>query len=290
MADIYINADSGDDGTGDGSSGLPYETLAHAYDQSSAGDTIICQDSTATYSMPAEIFSQNITIQGESDDASGAVFDAGGGNGRWEAQSSSAITVKKLTFTNSSLTSNWDGMFEVFDYCSFSFTNCIFHNITVTLSDVSGLASVFQHKYSDSTDNGFTLKNCLVYNIKRGNAGASKHSLFGIGNGTNPTITITNCVFDMSVDSGNALNSFLLDKMTTTNRTVEIKNSIFYDESGTFNWGDPNPTSASYNCYYNFEDRGGTGSITSDPLFADQSNNNYKLQPTSPCIDTGVLI
>ena len=34
----------------------------------------------------------------------------------------------------------------------------------------------------------------------------------------------------------------------------------------------------------------GTGVITDDPLFIDGPNNDLRLQPTSPCIDTGVIV
>jgi hypothetical protein len=30
--------------------------------------------------------------------------------------------------------------------------------------------------------------------------------------------------------------------------------------------------------------------ITTDPLFVDAANSNFNLRPTSPCIDTGVII
>jgi hypothetical protein len=37
-------------------------------------------------------------------------------------------------------------------------------------------------------------------------------------------------------------------------------------------------------CSYNFP---GTGNISTDPLFTDSINNDYTLQPYSPCIDAG---
>ena len=48
MATYYINADTGDDTTGDGSSALPWATLSKGITGSASGDTIFAQNSTNT--------------------------------------------------------------------------------------------------------------------------------------------------------------------------------------------------------------------------------------------------
>lgn len=50
MAVIQLNADMGDDGSGDGSASAPFLTIAHVVDNvASPGDTIYLQSATATY-------------------------------------------------------------------------------------------------------------------------------------------------------------------------------------------------------------------------------------------------
>ena len=55
----YLNADTGDDSTGDGSSSTPWLTISKAHTEASSGDTIICQDSTAEYAFSTIIFTKS---------------------------------------------------------------------------------------------------------------------------------------------------------------------------------------------------------------------------------------
>ena len=71
--------------------------------------------------------------------------------------------------------------------------------------------------------------------------------------------------------------------LTTAN--MEVINNIFYGCSDPLNG--TTATTISNNCYYDSADEGGTGSITSDPLFTDYAGGNYGLTADSPCRDTG---
>jgi hypothetical protein len=44
VADIYVDYSTGDDGTGDGSSGNPYKTIATAYTNATTGDNVYLSD------------------------------------------------------------------------------------------------------------------------------------------------------------------------------------------------------------------------------------------------------
>jgi len=76
MPTYYINADTGNDSTGTGTSGAPWKTISKAHTSAAAGDTIICQDSVAAYTWGNQTFTKGLTIQGQRDNGSGAVFDA----------------------------------------------------------------------------------------------------------------------------------------------------------------------------------------------------------------------
>lgn len=67
MADIYVSP-TGDDSTGDGSSGNPYKHIHKAIDEISGdGDVIICKDGTYDEEV-GRSFSNSVTIESESED------------------------------------------------------------------------------------------------------------------------------------------------------------------------------------------------------------------------------
>ncbi|MHC4230095.1 MAG: right-handed parallel beta-helix repeat-containing protein [Planctomycetota bacterium] len=74
----------------------------------------------------------------------------------------------------------------------------------------------------------------------------------------------------------------------TSLNDVFIQNNIFNDCGSIFNEGMSGKT-VSYNCWFNCtETIVGTGDVTSDPLFADEGNDDYTLSSGSPCRDAGV--
>jgi hypothetical protein len=82
------------------------------------------------------------------------------------------------------------------------------------------------------------------------------------------------------------------------NYTVNAKNNIFHTivlYSANGNYAN---TASTYNnnCMYGAvgytgsPPANGTGNIIVDPLFVDLANGNFNLRPTSPCVDTGIII
>lgn len=75
MGDLYINSDTGDDGTGTGTSGAPWATLAHAHTQAVADDRIVVQYAGGTpYAISSKltISKARLTITGQ--DSAGVIF------------------------------------------------------------------------------------------------------------------------------------------------------------------------------------------------------------------------
>lgn len=286
MADWFINSDNGDNSTGDGSSGSPWETLAYAYTQASDGDTIYVQAADATYAWANLTPTNGITLSGVSGDPTDAIFDGGdGGTVHWKLQSD--WTFENVTFRNAQHSRDWDGMWEIMNDSNLVFTNCIVHDIlNAAGQDIDGLTGVIQFEYEDDTAKTLTLTNCLFYDIRSFNANPSNRSIIGSGSAGAST-TITGCTFDLSVYDGNQLAMFSDNKAAGSN-VITATQSIFYSDTESFAFGDSTDGSSySHNCYYNVTDKGGTGSTTSDPLFIDAANSNYKLRPTSPCVGTG---
>jgi hypothetical protein len=75
-ATIYTNSISGNDSTGDGTSGSPYKTFTKAYTAASSGDTIDLTgtftwtdaDETLDVATTGVTLQKNLTIQGQSAD------------------------------------------------------------------------------------------------------------------------------------------------------------------------------------------------------------------------------
>src|SRR6056300_187691 len=109
MATYYINADTGDDTTGDGSQGNPWLTINHAVSQIADEEeaTIFAQNATAVYTFSSKDFRDKVDkVQGES--ASGVVFDANNvDNVYWTGMN----TIEQCTFINARTIGNYKGMF-----------------------------------------------------------------------------------------------------------------------------------------------------------------------------------
>lgn len=286
MATYYINADTGDDTTGDGSSGSPWETLAKAYSESAVDDTIIFQNSTASYDfLDATMTSR--TLEGESVD--GVVLDGGGSSldPVWSIQD---MTINNISFTN--IYSNNAILSRIF-YISgnaskpTSFTGCKFYSIYVFGN--TSLSGVLIELVGDDTT--YTFTSCLFYDLNE-KVGSSTSVLIRAYAADNITVNFYNCTFIFSSE----LDIFFYN-VGNSDGPLNMTNCILYNSSGIpvdFFQGDNGFTfNTTYTCAYlmtDFRTVSGTGNITSDPLFVDESHDNYNLRPTSPCIGTGVLL
>lgn len=291
MATYYINADTGDDGSGDGSEGNPWETLATAVTNASASDTIICQDSTATYLFANQTIGlNNLTIQGESDDASGAVFDASGAVRRWTISASTAVTISKITFTDILMTSSLGCPFDLNGAnCTLAVSQCKFDAITTNNSDFqsSGL-------FGANNDQPFTVSfdNCLFNDLIADGTGGALFSTNNIAASAS-TLTVTNCVVYQTTAANR--HEYLFNSSTSGVVTITATNNIFDNQTGSTVTFNNNTTYSAQSVTYNLTNNittvpSGTGNITGDPLFVDAANNNFNLRPTSPAIKTGTLV
>lgn len=276
MATYYIST-SGNDTTGDGSSGLPWLTISKAHSSAASGDTIIVKSSASTYSFVNQTFTKSLTIQGESTTPSNQVFDGAAASVRWSTSTASiTVTMSYLKFQNA--TNNQ--VFRISAASTFSFTSCVF-DCSITIST---RGSIFAGEPGGSTIVTYTFKNCEIRGMATSSGSGSKY-FFNIENG-GLTFTMTGCTVYAPAMTA------MFNNQTGVASTLTIKNCIFYaTTSSPFSSGSGTTTTATYSDFFQISSSpAGTGNITSDPLFVDAANNNFNLRPTSPCLNTGTLV
>lgn len=302
MATWYINADTGNDTTGSGTSGSPWLTISKAHTSATSGDTIICQDSTATYTFSSQTFSKVLTIQGEQDDASGAVFDGAAVGVKWTLDAD--ITIEKITFQNVSYGTAWPGL--VFNFSANDITVnvslCKFANLTIGGRNGFQQFGVFG---ADAAQSGITFnceRNLFLPTIKSTLASLGfGGSLFNFRSITSSAFNLFNNTISVGEFTGDAEIDNIIETPSASGSVLDMRNNIIYSvENNAINmvlgYTQLSSWTFSYNDYYTTGSAfanvptGGTGNITSDPLFVDVATDNYNLRPTSPCIDTGVIL
>lgn len=285
MADWYISP-TGNDTTGNGSSGSPWLTLSKAYTGSSSGDTINVAAGTYTWGPNQTVSNRTITGAG----ASTTIFNAGGAYGFW--QGSGTMNISNITFYNMDIATNPGNYGNPNCQSNFAptgssasawtFTNCIFDTLLVTGSYI-GLGGVFASaniqvggygiEYGNST---FTISGSLFKGIRRSASAGGGSCIFSAN------CTVRNCTFYTSEST------YPLVKINDSGKTYVGLNNIFYNTGSSFAFGTATQTYSDV-CGVS-SPPSGTGNITSDPLFTDVPNNIFRLRPTSPCRGTGITV
>lgn len=285
MATYYINADTGNDTTGDGSASNPWLTILHAYGQASTGDEVYAQNSTNSYTWSAIVFGKNITFIGES--AENVVFDATGQSliqkGIFTYQTQGTYLLKNITFTGFTTSNNQDGGIHIYNTSTINIENCIFTGNNI----IAQPAGIFQFR-NTSQNSVVNIISCLFY----GNNGNGGRSIIGNAESTAPTVNFISSTIYLGGPAGEEMR-YLVTGYGGTSIKIVFKNTIVSNgQAIDFNILQSAGThTETYSCFHNINDSvSGTGVITSDPLFIDPANNNYNLSSSSPCIDAGTLI
>ena len=285
MAVRLLNADTGtDSGTG---LVTPWQTLGYANTHMTDGDTLYLQNATANYAISYASFLYqtanitNITVQGQS--ALGCKLAPVAGNRFILAAAAGLSTV--LTINNCSITHNQYsnyGFIEPFTGFTLNMNNCILNGDTTV-----GNCIWFSGNYGGGQNPIITVRNSLFLNHYGSyNAIVASHTATGTVTVNFYNNTFYHC-YNFTFNNGGA-----------APYVITCKNNIFHTFGSTFdakgNWV-ANGCVSQYNDFYNMTGgltgiSTGTGCITSDPLFVDLANGNYNLRPTSPCVDSGVII
>lgn len=283
---IYLDLTSGNDTNNGLTVGAPKKTLSSAVTAVDANGTIILLDGTHTISAnTTTTISKNVTITSQGGEATDCIIDGDGTYYYYIIMNGIIATVSNITFKDLvPATGTW--VIQTVTNSSLVVDKCIFD--TVYHNNLNG------EILGDRSCNNVSLlvKNCLFYNCTH-----TKTDKAAIAVGTLSTLNILNC----TVYNLNTTISFF---SKVSSGTLTIKNLIYYHDSAV-NTIIMSGVSASNNLYNSCLYQAGLGTITkisgdtldvdqdnitSDPLFVDESSGNWNLRPTSPCIDTGILI
>jgi parallel beta-helix repeat protein len=176
----------------------------------------------------------------------------------------SSPTVTDCTFSGNTASYYGGGMFN--SYSSPSVTNCIF--LGNSASSSGGGGGMFNELSSSPivTNCTFSGNSASYYGGGMYNAGSSP--------------TVTNCTF-----SGNSASYYGGGMFNHADSLPIVSNSIFWGDSPDEISDSVSEPAITYSDIQGGYD--GTGNIDADPLFVDQSSDDYHLHPDSPCIDAG---
>lgn len=287
----YLNADSGNDTTGNGSASLPWLTTTKAHTSATSGDVIVLQSATNVYTFPSITFGKSLRFIAED---GGAILDGTAGASAWTTGIYS-LTLENLIFQN--VTTNALGMFYLSGTATRSITvkASVFRDIILGANNnnaalFTGLAPV--SKITQSVD----LIGCAFENITTPYSGIDTQ-IATIANNSNPNgseinFRMKNCSVVLPAATYQLKNIVQLvypaagDELTMDNVILDNLSG------GTVNFARYYGSSAStynrvdHSCFHNITGvpdafTNGIGNTTSAPSYVDVASGDYRLQPDS---------
>ena len=290
----------------------PYNSIQAAINDADTGDTVLVHD--GTYEENINFSAKALTVKSVNGAASTIIDGKGSGivvtfsSGEGSGSVLDGFTI----FHGSGSGSNWGGGIRCFS-SSPTITNCIISGNTgyagAGISCESGSSPAITNCIiSENTaligggiyckNSSPTITDCTI----SGNTGTWTSG--GIGCDSGSSAIITNCVISgNTAGDGGGIYSYTSSPSITNctirgNTATQNGGGITCDSSSpsvknTILWGNsPNEiylTGSSITVTYSNVDQDGyaenDGNIRQDPLFVDPATENFRLQPTSPCID-----
>lgn len=281
---IYYISTTGNDSTGNGlTPATAWATISKAFTSSANGDTIVC--AAGTYTWAGQNFTTGRTITGASlaNGLPTTIFDGAGGAIAWRWSGSMAFN--NIRWQNAVMTSGTPTPFFTNNSVTNTtavFTNCHFKTISFYQGLITG--------GFNATGNTYSLVNCLIQSV-RNVTGTGNYQAMFIDSAGSGTFLVTGC--DIYIDTWTNDGSCGLVLSNQSTWTLTIKNTTIRNNSGTtvkWNPGVGSFTQAvTYSCLNGLTSAptGGTGVITTDPLYVDAANSNFRKRPTSPARNTG---
>lgn len=300
MADIYCDSVAGNDTTGDGSSGNPYETLNKGITEASASDTVYLVPQATVYDFVSDTLPANLTIKSTgsiSQFGTNAIIDGGSTAVQWSTTED--VTIENVVIQNaySSTGASPFKYYSTIGTWNITFNDCIIRETKNQLSTGArgGFVGNGNSVSNVSTRLNVYFNRCRISNFSDN---GSSNSAFVHTNGI-VYLYFRECTIHN--DSSNTINS-IVAHYSISNPDPEFRNTIISNEHAT-----DLPLTKSYNgtadyastltncCYYgtdatNIAGCTITSSVNADPLFLDAGNEDFRLKPASPCIDAGVIV
>ncbi len=172
-----------------------------------------------------------------------------------------------------------------------TFANCVFHNNNVPFEAAAGNHGGGFASYQSNP----TLTNCLFYdNQAEKEGGAIFLEAGGCGSATCGEVTLVNCTIVENIADSDANGGEEGGGIFANGTELTMDNCILYDNRSNTSQDEDAQIAFSlgssdidYCCIEGLDDITGTGNIGDDPDFVAAGSNNYRLDDTSPCIDTG---
>jgi hypothetical protein len=302
MANIYVNIDTGNDTTGTGAVGAPYQTLNKGITVASANDTVILAPSTTDYAWLTDTIPAGLTIK--------CLTVPNMITGEWARVSGGGVArVYTLlgNFTSENIV--WYNNYPAGDKSCFfwsvnltglaqvlQFTRCVFDDIK-TLCSTVGRGGMVGNSNSVSTPTQTSITTnfdrCLFNNIKR--SAASGTGAIGNTTGTINYWNFNECTV-YNAAAGEPLNTIIANNNSST--TVFRNTAILNEHATTPKFASNSGATTAQACNVNYCCYSGmdttaaiiANSVAADPLFLDAGAKDFRLKPASPCIDAGVIV
>jgi hypothetical protein len=276
MATVYF-FNGTQSGTADGSYADPYDlsSLATQESASSSGDVFIFKDGTYTLTSLQE-FNGGAGITYKAENAGEAIFS--GQTLRFGSTTGGSVnfTVEDINFIELNFSSTAVEV-KMLNTYKVTLNRCVFK---CDGTSTSGTAGFFGYTALQTTAYGTraTANEC-VFKAETTGSGAE---LFRNRDATfNSLLELDNCTCSHSVGGASIIFQNL--------KTGFVKNTIIYGASSNLTKGITTGLTETYNCYYNIGESADSANniIVDDPQFVDSANGDFRLRPSSPCINAG---
>lgn len=303
----YVSWDTGNDSNA-GSQASPFKTVDKGLSVLATNDTLYIKASTTAYTWTSRTIPAGVSIIGDvkPNPVSNNYVKISGAGADVYWLCSGSYTLQNLWLDDVKDT-NASGIIyfnrTATGVIVANYTDCIISNLAGASSTV-GRGGILNGGYSlanyTATSITFNMTNCVFKNMESygsGNAGC----LFVQNSGTAFTFNLNGCTWYQGTPTLTALDAIVGDYSADLS-TVNVNNMALVNDSGTNLAIHGMYSGAGVGFYFPFNLDGSTytnitttnGTITNstnaDAQFIDQANNDFRLKPTSPAIDRGVII